>query len=333
MGDAGSEPIFANAPAMREAVDVARRVGPARSTVLVTGETGTGKELVAALVHASSPRRGGPFVEVNCAAVPDTLLESELFGHERGAFTGAEQRRRGRFEQASGGTLLLDEIGELSLATQAKLLRVLQDQAFHRLGGTSLLRTDARIVAATNRDLEACVAEGAFRRDLYYRLAVVPIHVPPLRERPQDLMPLAEHFRARFAEELERDVRCFSPGAIDRLRSHAWPGNVRELRNAIERAVLLCEEPRIDAEDLSLERSGLREADAGFRLELPDGGVSLDAIERRAVQLALERAGYVQKDAAHLLGVSRRKLNYAVRRMGITHPTWRRNRSRSDGDT
>ena len=320
---------------MREAVALARRAAPARSTVLITGETGTGKERLAEWIHRLSPRRDRALIKVNCAAVPETLLESELFGHERGAFTGAEQRRAGRFEQASGGTLLLDEIGELSLATQAKLLRVLQDQEFHRLGGTQLLRTDARIIALTNRDLGAQVRVGDFRSDLYYRLDVIGIAVPPLRERPEDLLTLAEHFRERFSRELDRGVRCFSPSARECLLAHDWPGNVRELRNTVERAVLLCDAPVVGPADLGLSR-GARHTfeeegpggpqDGGFRLELPPGGIALAEIERRAVEQALERTGWVQKDAAELLSVSRRKLNYTIRRLGLTHPSWRRNR-------
>jgi two-component system response regulator HydG len=311
---------------MQEVVEVARRAALARSTVLITGETGTGKEVIAGFVHAQSPRNQGPFVKVNCAAVPETLLESELFGHERGAFTGADQRRIGRFEQASGGTLLLDEIAELSPATQAKLLRVLQDQEFHRLGGTTLLRTDARILAATNRNLTDWLAEGSFRPDLYYRLNVIGIHLPPLRERPEDVLELAERFREHYAGELDRPVRGFSAGARRRIRGHRWPGNVRELRNAVERAVVMCDSRTISCEDLALSDDGPGEVDGGFRLRLPPDGIALQEIERMAVEEALRRSGYVQKDAALLLRVSRRQLNYAIRRMGLTHPSWRKNR-------
>ena len=311
---------------MREVVELARRAAQARSTVLITGETGTGKELIAALVHAESARRDGPFVKVNCAALPETLLESELFGHERGAFTGADQRRVGRFEEASGGTLLLDEIGELSPATQAKLLRVLQDQEFYRLGGTQLLRTDARILAATNRDLDEWLADGSFRRDLYYRLNVIGIHLPPLRDRLEDVTELAEQFRETFARELDRPVRCFSPRAWQRILAHGWPGNVRELRNAVERAVLMCEGESIEEQDLALAKVRSSQAGRPFELDLPPEGIALEEIERMAIEEALRRSDYVQKDAARLLRVTRRQLNYAIRRMGLTHPSWRRNR-------
>ena len=322
----GGEELLAAAPAMRDAIELARRAARVHSTVLVTGETGTGKERIASFIHARSPRSERPFVKVNCAALPETLIESELFGHERGAFTGADHRRVGRFEQASGGTLLLDEITELSSDTQAKLLRVLQDQEFHRRGGTKLLRTDARIIAATNRPLESWLEEGAFRADLYYRLNVIGIHLPPLRERPEDVLELAEGFLAHFAAELERPARRLTSVARERVRSHDWPGNVRELRNVVERAVLMCDGESLDEADLGLPGDRERPGPGGFRLELPEEGISLREIERTAVEEALKRCDYVQKDAARLLRVSRRQLNYAIGRMGLTHPSWRRHR-------
>ena len=322
------EAIVGDSPALRAAMDLARRVAPTRSTVLITGETGTGKELIAGLIHGASPRAAAPFVKVNCAALPETLLESELFGHERGAFTGAERERVGRFEQASGGTLLLDEVGDMSPATQAKLLRVLQDQEFQRLGGTRTLRTDARIVAATNQDLEAKLRDGRFRDDLFFRLNVIRIELPPLRERPEDLIALAHHFLRRFADGLGRPLRGFSEPALERIRAHPWRGNVRELQNAIERAVLMAEGPRIACRDLSLFGDRVPSDADGWRPELPPDGVSLREVERQLVLEALRRTGYVQKDAAVLLRVSRRKLNYMVQRMGIAHASWRRNRAR-----
>jgi DNA-binding NtrC family response regulator len=322
------EAIVGDSPALRAAMDLARRVAPTRSTVLITGETGTGKELIAGLIHGASPRAAAPFVKVNCAALPETLLESELFGHERGAFTGAERERIGRFEQASGGTLLLDEVGDMSPATQAKLLRVLQDQEFQRLGGTRTLRTDARIVAATNQDLEEKLRDGRFRDDLFFRLNVIRIELPPLRERPEDLIALAHHFLRRFADGLGRPLRGFSEPALERIRAHPWRGNVRELQNAIERAVLMAEGPRIACRDLSLFGDRVPSDADGWRPELPPEGVSLREVERQLVLEALRRTGYVQKDAAVLLGISRRKLNYMVQRMGITHASWRRNRAR-----
>jgi DNA-binding NtrC family response regulator len=321
------EQIVGDSPQLRAAIDLARRVAPSRSTVLITGETGTGKELIAALIHRASPRAGGPLVKVNCAALPETLLESELFGHERGAFTGADSQRVGRFEEASGGTLFLDEIGEMSATTQAKLLRVLQDQEFHRLGGTRLLRTDARIVSATNGDLEEMIREGLFREDLFFRLNVIRIHLPPLRERPEDLVALAHHFLQHFAREQNRPIRGFQEDALARIRTHPWPGNVRELRNAIERAVLMAEGSRVRAGDLSLATGAAFDGGLDGRPLLPADGATLEEMERRLVTEALERTGWVQKEAARLLGVSRRKLNYMIQRMGITHPSWRRNRA------
>jgi DNA-binding NtrC family response regulator len=319
------ENIVGRSPALEAAVALARKVAPSRSTVLVTGETGTGKELVAGLIHGLSPRADGPFVKVNCAALPETLLESELFGHERGAFTGADRTRIGRFEQAHGGTIFLDEIGDMAAATQAKLLRVLQDREFFRLGGTRAIRSDVRIVAATNQDLEREIRSGRFREDLFFRLNVIRIHMPPLRDRPDDVELVALHLAGQFARELGRPLRVLSEGAVARLRAHAWPGNVRELRNVLERAVLLADGERIEADDIDLPEAPAPPG-GGLRLEMPAAGLPLRAVERELVLTALRKAGFVQKDAAALLGVSRRKLNYMVQRMGITHPSWRRNR-------
>ena len=323
------ENLVGESPAFEAAVALARKVAPSRSTVLLTGETGTGKELVAGLIHGLSPRAEGPFVKVNCAALPETLLESELFGHERGAFTGAERTRIGRFEQAHGGTLFLDEIGDMAPTTQAKLLRVLQDREFFRLGGARAIRADVRIVAATNQDLELALRVGRFREDLFFRLNVIRIHLPPLRERPDDAERLAAHFAEQFARELGRGPSMLTPAARARIRAHPWPGNVRELRNAIERAVLLAEGDRIEVGDVDLPAVEARAAAAPC-VEVPPQGIALRTVERELVLAALRRTGYVQKDAAALLRVSRRKLNYMIRRMGITHASWRRNRARPD---
>jgi len=322
----GTPPLLGEDPGFRAAVDVALRVAPTRSTVLLTGETGTGKEVVAGLVHGESPRSAGPFVKVNCAALPETLLESELFGHERGAFTSADRQRIGRFEQADGGTLFLDEVGDMSLSTQAKLLRVLQDREFQRLGGTEVLRTDVRIVAATNRDLEQGIAAGDFREDLYFRLNVIAIRLPALRERADDIGPLALHFLETFRRDFSPSCEGFSADALRRLRAHGWPGNVRELRNVVDRAVLLCDGPRIEVSDLHLTARTI-EVEGAWCPGLPERGLAWDAAERALLEEALERCGWVQKDAAAFLSISRRKLNYMVQRMGITHPSWRRNRS------
>lgn len=322
--------IVANSEAMRSAVATAKRVAGIRSTVLLTGETGTGKEVIAGLIHSHSSHAARPFIKVNCAALPETLLESELFGHERGAFTGADHQRVGRFEQANGGTLLLDEIAETSPATQAKLLRVLQDQEFYRLGGTAVQRTSARIIAATNRDLDQALRDGSLREDLYYRINVIEIHLQPLRERREDIKALAERYRERFSLELGRLCTGFTDAAISRMESYSWPGNVRELRNAVERAVLLSDGTQIDVADIHLESPRHHRGDAEWEIKLPPNGVSLHTVERALVLAALRRTGFVQKDAAQLIGVSKRKLNYMIQRMELVHPSWRRNRATPD---
>ena len=318
------ENVVGNSPALRTAVALAERVADSRSTVLVTGETGTGKEVIAGLIHGLSPRAEGPFLKMNCAALPETLLESELFGHEKGSFTGADRTRTGRFEQADGGTLFLDEIGDMAPATQAKLLRVLQDKEFTRVGGARPIRADVRIIAATHRDLEREMRAGRFREDLYFRLNVIRIALPPLRERPDDVEALAVHFVGHFARELGRPERTLSPAAIGRLRAHRWSGNVRELRNVIERAMLLADGDCIEAADVDVAETP--EAAVAGESSTGPRALSIRDAERSLVMAALRRSGFVQKDAAELLGVSRRKLNYMVQRMGITHPTWRRNR-------
>ena len=308
---------------VREAI---RRVGPSRATVLIGGETGTGKELAARAIQRASPRAARPFLTVNCAALPEGLLESELFGHEQGAFTGAERRRIGRFEQADRGTLFLDEIGDMCLRTQAKVLRALQEQEFERIGGSRTIRVDVRILAATNQDLGAAIAAGRFRQDLYYRLNVVALDLPPLREHPEDVPLLARRFAAEFARAEGRPTRRFSRRALDALLSHNWPGNVRELRNVIERAVLMGEPPVIDVDDLRLQRADQRQTAAALRAtSLPAAGIDLLEVERGLVVQALEQSRWIQRDAAGLLRMSRRKLNYRIRKLGLTHPRWRRN--------
>jgi len=328
------ENIVGESPGLQKVLEVVRKVSAGKTSVLITGETGTGKELVAGAIHALSPRAAAEFVAVNCAAIPDSLLESELFGHERGAFTGAARRRVGRFERAHQGTLFLDEIGDMSLATQAKILRVLQDGWLERLGGEEPLAVDVRVVAATHRDLKTEVQGGRFREDLYYRLNVVNIYLPPLRDRGDDVILLARHFAAQVCAEVKKPALQFSSAALDALRKHAWPGNVRELRNAVERAILLGEGPSVLPSDLGLESAPAPRPPLGdeelegesFHFHFPPGGVTLKDAERELILAALHRSNWVQKDAANLLGVTKRAIHYKIEQHGITHPSWTKNR-------
>jgi Nif-specific regulatory protein len=286
------------------------RVAGTKATVLVRGESGSGKELVGHAVHDASDRRGGPFVCLNCAALSETLLESELFGHEKGAFTGATDRKIGKFEAAHGGTLVLDEIGEMSPAIQAKFLRVLEGHPFERVGGSSRVQVDVRVVAATNRDLEAAVTAGIFRRDLYFRLKVVEILVPPLRRRPEDIAVLATHFLERFAAETGRRLRGFTPAATEALEGYRWPGNIRELRNCVERAVVLAQREWIDVDDLALSQLPV----AGDTGKVPQSAgpftpMSIDEMERRHVLATLEAVGGNKTKAAAILGIERSTLD------------------------
>ncbi|RME05584.1 MAG: sigma-54-dependent Fis family transcriptional regulator, partial [Deltaproteobacteria bacterium] len=286
-------------------LSLAGEVAKTDTTVLITGESGTGKELLARAIHYNSPRRARRFVAVNCAAIPEHLLESELFGHERGAFTGAVQRKPGKFEIAHQGTFFLDEIGEMPMPLQVKLLRVLQDQEFERVGGVEPIRTDVRIIAATNRDLAKRVQEGSFRQDLYYRINVFPVHLPPLRERKEDILLLAQHFLERFAREMGKKLPKISEGAQQMLREHPWPGNIRELENAIERAIILAQGDTILPEHLPFEppvkrRQVAPPPDAEIPFQLPEGGVNLEALERSLVLQALERCRYNKSQAARL---------------------------------
>ena len=311
------ESVVAESPAMRRALEVVRRVAPTPATVLVTGESGTGKELVARLLHAHGPRPKGPFVAVNCAALPEGLLESELFGHARGSFTGAVRERRGRFEEADGGTLFLDEVGEMPPALQVRLLRVLQEREVVRVGENTPRTVDVRVVAATNRDLAAEVKAGRFREDLYYRLQVVPVHLPPLRERAEDVVALAERLVRETAARHGKPGVRLSREALDVLRAHRWPGNVRELGNAVERAVLLCRDDLVRAEDLpdSVRAPSEASAPPGASRETLEQAV--DTLERAWIRAALERAGGVQTRAAEALGIDERVLRYKRKRLGL----------------
>ena len=305
-------PIIGSAPPMQKLLEQIDMIARSDATILVAGESGTGKELVANRIHYSSPRADGPFEKVNCAAIPENLLEDELFGHERGAFTGAIAARRGRFERAHKGSLFLDEIAEMPGALQAKILRVLQEREFERLGGTETISVDVRLIAATNRNLEEQVQKGAFREDLYYRINVIPIRVPPLRERLLDVPLLAQHFLERSAQKNRKNFKGFSPAAMRKLCSYAWPGNVRELENTVERAVVLGAGPDIGEDDVVFHGSdgGAGKADLVERLFATD--LTLDELEREIIEMALERSGGNQSRAARLLGLTRRTLQYRV---------------------
>jgi Nif-specific regulatory protein len=318
--------IVGSSPALQHVLDIVKKVAKSNTTVLIRGETGTGKELIAGATHHNSLRASRNFVKVNCAALQENLLESELFGHEKGAFTGADKQRIGRFEQADGGTLFLDEIGDMSPSTQAKILRVLQEHEFERLGGTRTLRVDVRLIAATNRDLPAMVQAGQFREDLYYRLNVVSIEMPPLRERKDDIVPLAQSFIRKFAGELKKKVEGLEPDAQKLLMRYNWPGNIRELENTIERAILLAEGRAIASGDLRLGEvataGGTREH--APVVKIPPTGIPLEDIERHALVEALKMSNWVQKDAAELLSISPRVMNYKIKTLGIEFPRGRR---------
>jgi DNA-binding NtrC family response regulator len=287
-------------------------VSPA-STVLLTGESGTGKDLAAKVIHYTSARAGRPFMNITCSALPEALLESELFGHERGAFTDARQQKRGLLESADGGTVFLDEIGEMVPALQAKLLRFLEEKAFKRVGGAADVRVDVRVIAATNRNLEEAVSQGRFRDDLYYRLNVLPVTLPPLRDHPSDIPLLAAHYVDAFSREFRKAVRGVTPEAMERLQRHGWPGNIRELRNVVERAVLLAETDRLGPEQFPMLAA--RPAASGF--ELPPTGVNLDELERDLVVQALARSGGNQTRAAALLGLNRDQIRYRIEKFGL----------------
>ncbi|MBZ4420847.1 sigma-54 dependent transcriptional regulator [Myxococcus sp. RHSTA-1-4] len=317
---AGEVVLSWGAPAMSPVVEALRKVAPTQATVLLMGESGTGKEVAARALHQWSERADGPFVAVNCAALTETLLESELFGHEKGAFTGAVAQRRGRIELAQGGTFFLDEVGELKAELQAKLLRVLQERRFERVGGTRTLEADVRWVAATNRDLKAMMARGEFREDLYHRLAVFPIRLPPLRERREDLRPLAELLLRRIGEELGRPGLRLSPEASERLVAFPWPGNVRELRNALERAAILADGPVVEPRHLWLDPTGAA-APVAAPAPAAEGGrvpdTTLEALERMAIEQAIAAEGGNRKRAAQRLGIGLRTLYDKLRRYGM----------------
>jgi Nif-specific regulatory protein len=294
------------------------RSAPTHATVLIRGESGVGKELVARAVHFSSPRRKGPFVCLNCAALSESLLESELFGHERGAFTGAQARKIGKFESAHQGTLMLDEIGEMSPNIQAKFLRVLEGHPFERVGGSEPVKVDVRVIAATNRDLEKDVAEQRFRRDLYFRLHVLEIIVPPLRKRPDDIVELAHYFFDRYTRETGRKLRGYTPRALEQMQRYRWPGNVRELKNVVERAIVLAQGDHIDLEDLMLSKLPT----SGETVDTPSlppvfSPCSLDEVERRHILATLKATRGNKSQAAQMLGIERSTLDRKIRRYNL----------------
>ena len=322
----GLKNVIAESRAMREVVRMVRRVAVSEaSTILLLGESGVGKGLIARALHLEGAARDKPFQNITCTALPESLLESELFGHERGAFTDAKLQKKGLFELADGGTVFLDEIGDMSLVLQGKLLRVLEEKVFRRVGGTRDIQVSVRIIAATNKDLEREVAEGRFRRDLYFRLRVIPILVPPLRERPEDILPLAQSFLAHFNSEFHKAVGGFSDEVQQAMRAYAWPGNVRELRNAIERAVLLADGPLLESDDLPAElgeSGGPRSAKGPGDhctgcFTLPPGGIVFEELEKDLLCQALERSRGNRTRAARLLGLNRDRIRYRIQKFGL----------------
>ena len=305
----GLETIVGESPVMQRVLEMVRQVAPTRVTILIQGESGTGKELIARAIHQLSPRSKGPFVAVHCAALAPTLLESELFGHEKGAFTGAHERRIGRFELAQGGTLFLDEIGEIDPVVQVKLLRFLGERTFERVGSSKTLTSDVRLVTATNKNLADLVKVGTFREDLYFRLRVVEVRMPPLRERGSDVILLAQNFLKEFAREHEKPVREFSPEALQALQRYNWPGNVRELRSEIERAVVLSQRDRIEWHDLSPEVQGIKAISDGAREIIDQADITVEEAEKQLIIRALKECEGNRTLAAKKIGISRRTLH------------------------
>jgi DNA-binding NtrC family response regulator len=311
--------IVGRSKKMQEVLALVERVAPTNSTVLIGGESGVGKDLIARAIHQNSRRASGPFIKINSTAIPDTLFESELFGFERGAFTGALASKPGKFELADKGTLFLDEIGDVPAAIQVKLLRVLQEREFERLGGTKTLKVDIRMIAATNRDLRAALEEGTFREDLYYRLNVVPIDIPPLREHKEDIPDLVNHFLVRFAADSEKEIEGIMPAALDELMEYHWPGNIRQLENSVERAVALSAGRTIDVADIHLDSTQRKSSAAAPGSDgqfLPEG-MTLEQWEDNMIREALRRANGNKSQAARLLGLSRNALRYRLGKLGV----------------
>lgn len=318
--------IIGKCPQMEKIFSVLKKITRSNATVLISGETGTGKELIAGAIHYNSERSNRPFVSVNCAALQETLLESELFGHERGAFTGAIKQRIGRLEQANTGTIFLDEIGDMSLRIQAKVLRVLQEREFERLGGNKTLKVDVRIVVATNKNLIEAIEKGEFREELYFRLNVIYIDLPPLRERGDDIELLASFFLDKFRRSLNRNIKGFSPQALKAIRDYPWPGNIRELKNVIERAVLMAQGEVLEENDVLFD-GRLAQISSITKSTPPQNSVTrLKDLEKNTILEALEKTHWIQQDAAKLLDVSKRVIHYKIKKHGIKHPRWIKNR-------
>jgi two-component system response regulator HydG len=315
-----SQNIIGKSPAMLKLLETVSQVAPSEATVLISGESGTGKELIAGAIHFNSLRKDGPFVKINCAAITETLLESELFGHEKGAFTGADRRKEGRFSQAHGGTLLLDEVSEMSLMMQVKLLRALQEREFNRVGGEATIQVDVRVIAATNKDLMEQINDGAFREDLYYRLNVVELEVPPLSHRKEDIPLLAQHFLETFTAKNRKAIKGFTPKAMDNLIRYDWPGNVRELMNAVERGVVLARTDYLDVTDFSFMQNSMLQTDqdsADSAALSEKGDVPLEEIEKAAIINTLQAAGGNKSEAARRLGITRKTLHKKLKAYGV----------------
>jgi DNA-binding NtrC family response regulator len=318
--------IIARSEIMKQTMETLKKYSQTDSTILITGETGTGKSFLSGSVHYNSNRRIRPFIKITCANLPENLLESELFGHEKGAFTGADKTRVGRLEQAKGGTVFLDEIGEMNASLQAKLLRVLEEKAFERVGGNKTIYSEMRIIAATNRNLEVRVAEGKFREDLYYRLNVLRLHLPPLRERTECIEPLSIFLLEKICRTLKKNIKGLTPEVLEIFRTYPWPGNIRQMANTIERAVIMEEDSLIRLQHVILPQSG----EAINEIEKPADNEreqkTLLKMQKESILDALEKCLWIQKDAAVRLGITPRTLNYKIKKLGITHPGWRKHK-------
>jgi transcriptional regulator with PAS, ATPase and Fis domain len=312
--------IVANSPSFQQIITSLKKFANTDSTILLTGKTGTGKSFLSGSIHYNSHRRKSPFIKINCTNIPENLLESELFGHEKGSFTGADNLRIGRFEQANGGTIFLDEIGEIPLEIQTKLLRVLEEKAFERVGSNKTIEVDVRIIAATNKNLEEQIIAGRFREDLYYRINVLPVNLPPLQDRPLCIEPLAYKLLDQSCATLKKKIHSFSPDSLAIIKSYSWPGNIRQLANTIERAVILEDSDIIESDSIQIPDFH-QPTPQSFRTSEP-----LETQEKELILKALEDNLWVQKNAAKQLGISPRALNYKVNKFGITHPNWRKNK-------